>query len=60
MGAFPYIWLLFNTTIGRVILVLLAIYVIIYVFKWWSLLIVAIILIPFAYLCMWRMEILES
>ena len=49
MGAFPYIWLLFNTKIGKVILVLLVIYAIIYIFKWWALLIVAVLLISFAY-----------
>ncbi len=43
MNAFPYLWLLFNTTTGRFILGIFIVYLIIRIFGWWLVPIIAVI-----------------
>ena len=43
MSAFPYLWLLFNTTLGRIILVIVVVYLIIRILGWWLIPIIAVI-----------------
>ncbi len=43
MHVFPFIWLLFNTDFGRIILGLFVAYIIIYIFGWWLIPVIAVV-----------------
>ena len=43
MSAFPYLWLLFNTTLGRIILGIVVVFLIIRILGWWLIPIISVI-----------------